>query len=95
MARAPVSKFYDRRLARSPCIPERPDLSAHLECPSVPCPFLSRSVPPRSVAISVATYTVCSLEGADHEERGLEHASSWDCPSASVAVAPRKRVPRS
>jgi hypothetical protein len=60
MARAPVSKFYERCLWTSSSIPERPALSAHFECPSVPHPFLSRTVPSCSVAISVATDLSCS-----------------------------------
>jgi hypothetical protein len=52
--KAPHSKFVYCRRAPSRCIPERPDPWAFLECPSVPHPFLSRFVPRRSVAISVA-----------------------------------------
>jgi hypothetical protein len=55
MARAPVSKFYRDRPGHSLRITERPNLSALLECPGVPRPFLSRLVPQRSVANSVAT----------------------------------------
>ncbi len=53
----------ERDLSPSPSIPERPDLSAHFECPSVLHPFLSLPVPSRSVAISVARDPNCSLIG--------------------------------
>jgi hypothetical protein len=57
---AAVCKFYERCLCPSSSIPERPALSGHFECPSVPHPFLSRTVPSCSVAISVATDLNCS-----------------------------------
>src|SRR5262245_13376458 len=52
--KAPHSKFVYCRNGPSCSIPEPPDLWAFFECHSVPHPFLSRVVPPRSVANSVA-----------------------------------------
>jgi hypothetical protein len=60
-----------RRL--SPRIPESHDLSALLECSSVPHPFPSPIVPQRSVAISVAMDLNCSRVGqtVSHSIGGL------------------------